>query len=788
MDRAVKACIFPGQGAQRLGMGTELFAEFPALIRRADEVLGYSIETLCREGPAERLASTRFTQPALFVVGALGYLRHQKTQVPPAFLLGHSVAEYVALFAAGVLDFETALRLVSLRGTLMGEAVGGGMAAVIGLDAPQIEAVLAKHAPGRVYAANFNTPRQIVISGLSAEVARLEPHMTAAGATFFRVLQVSGAFHTPFMAPAQEAFRAEVAKVRFAEPGIPVLSNVTARPHVPGRIAERMVEQITAPVRWCDSIRYVLAAGLVPADFEEIGVEGAAVVKPMVMRTQLEADPLSPEEFAAARQEAAALQEQDVPAAETAPPAAAPMPSFAPRPVSGGTSQGFAGSALGSRAFRAAFGVRHAYLAGGMYQGIASTDVVVRMAQAGLLGFFGSGGLRLPAIEAAVRDIQARIPAGAPYGINFIANTHFPEQEEALADLLLKLGVPLIEASAFMQVTPALVRYRLKGLARDGGSIHAGNRILAKVSRPDVAEFFLSPPPEAILTRLLASGAVTAEEAALGRATPMADAVCVEADSGGHTDQGMPLTLLPAILKVRDRCAALTPRFGPVHVGAAGGVGTPEAAAAMFVMGADFILTGSINQSTVEAATSDVVKDLLAGMNVHDTDYAPSGEMFELGSKVQVLKKGIFFPARANKLVSLYRQHEALEEIDGKTRQLIEERYFKRSLAQVFDEVCAAYPGAEVERAKALPKHRMALVFRRYFRDATRWALAGNLEHKVDFQVQCGPAQGAFNQWVAGTELASWRARHVDAIADRLMDETASLLNRRFATMLGGAA
>jgi trans-AT polyketide synthase/acyltransferase/oxidoreductase domain-containing protein len=351
----------------------------------------------------------------------------------------------------------------------------------------------------------------------------------------------------------------------------------------------------------------------------------------------------------------------------------------------------------------------------------------------------------------------------------------------------MKHGVTTIEASAFMQVTPALVRYRAKGLAKDGGHIRARHKILAKVSRPDVAEQFLSPAPEALIAKLLASGAITPDEAELLGHVPVADAICVEADSGGHTDQRMPLTLLPAILALRDRCAALTPRFGPVHVGAAGGIGTPEAAAAMWVMGADFILTGSINQCTVEAATSDAVKDMLQGMNVHDTDYAPSGELFELGSKVQVLKKGIFFPARANKLVALYRSHESLDEIDAKARALIEERYFTRSFDDVFGEVCTKYPGSEVERARRSPKHRMALIFKVYFRDATRWALAGDLAHKVDFQVQCGPAQGAFNQWAAGAGLASWRGRHVDEIGLRLMDETVSLLGRRFTAMQAGA-
>jgi trans-AT polyketide synthase/acyltransferase/oxidoreductase domain-containing protein len=206
-------------------------------------------------------------------------------------------------------------------------------------------------------------------------------------------------------------------------------------------------------------------------------------------------------------------------------------------------------------------------------------------------------------------------------------------------------------------------------------------------------------------------------------------------------------------------------------------------------MGADFILTGSINQCTVEAGTSDAVKDLLTEMNVHDTDYAPSGELFELGSKVQVLKKGIFFPTRATKLVMLHQQHNSLEEIDEKTRQQIQERYFKRRFEEVYAEVRSAYPRTEIERAERNPKHRMALIFKRYFKDSTRWALAGDLNHKVDFQIQCGPALGAFNQWVAGTELVSWRKRHPDDIGARLMEETASLLKSRFVSMnVGGGS
>lgn len=762
----MKAFMFPGQGAQRIGMGAELFAAFPELLRTADTVLGYSLAELCLQGPIERLTQTEFTQPALFVVNALSYLQRTADGTRPDFLLGHSVAEYVALFAAGVLDFATALRLVNKRGQLMSEARGGGMAAVLGLNEEQVQAVLAQHGIADVHAANVNTPLQIVLSGRRAAVVEAEPLFMAAGAGFYKILQVSGAFHTPFMAPAQAEFRDFVRDVDFAAPQIPVISNVSGRPHEPAGIRDAMVEQITAPVRWAESLRYLLGKGLEVNDFEEIGPAGVSVVKPMVRRTLNEGGPLP-------------VEAPNLPTQAPVPPVV-PVHEVAPTES---IATPFSAASLGSAAFCDRFNLKYAYLAGGMYQGISSVEMVVALARSGLLGFFGVGGLPLRDIENAIVRIQESIPPGAPYGVNFIAHTHYPELEDQLAELLLIHGVRTIEASAFMEVTPALVRYRAKGLVDEGdGRVVARNRIIAKVSRPDVGAQFLAPAPPRLVDKLLLSGAITPEEAALLARVPMADALCVEADSGGHTDQGMPFTLIPAVLRVRDALQPNYPGF-PLYVGAAGGIGTPEAAAAAFVMGVDFILTGSINQCTVEAGTSDLVKDLLQDMQVYDTDYAPSGEMFEMGSQVQVLKKGIFFPARANKLVALYRQHESIDELDAKTRQQLEERYFQRSLETVFAEWQAQASAAELERAERSPKHRMAMIFRRYFRDTSRWALSGDVAHKVDFQIHCGPALGAFNQWVAGSELASWRARHVDLLAERLMTETATLLRRRFALL-----
>ncbi|WP_321342044.1 ACP S-malonyltransferase [Breoghania sp.] len=784
-------CMFPGQGAQRLGMGEDVFARFPDRLREADDILGYSLADLCREGPLEKLSQTQFTQPALYVVNALKYLHYrEEAGTDPDYLLGHSVSEYVALFASGVLDFVSGLRLVQKRGALMAEAREGGMAAVLGLEGSAIEDLLKSEGITDIYAANFNTPKQIVVSGRRQAVHEAEDLFLKAGASHYKVLPVSGAFHTPIMEEARAEFAGFIEGFEFAAQSVPVISNVTARPHVDGEIARRMIEQITAPVRWSESLRYLMAKGVAFADTVEIGPDGPPVVRPMFKRTELEAGPLDAAELAA---EEAAAAEKVAPAPEMpAPEMPEPQPpepqppepqpqkmNGASHPLGRVTME-----SLGSRAFCDAFGLRYPYASGSMYQGIASTGIVIRMAKAGLLGFFGAAGLPISETRAAIREIRAAIPQGASFGVNFIAHLNRPHLEDELTDLLIEEGVSIVEAAAFMEVTPALARYRAKGLERVNGTIRANNRVIAKVSRPDVAAQFLAPAPDHVIDKLLAARTISSDEAEMLRAVPMADAICVEADSGGHTDQGMPFALIPPTVKLRDETEKRFPDFGPLFVGAAGGIGTPEAAAAVFVLGADFIVTGSINQCTAEAGTSDAVKDMLEGINVYDTTYAPSGEMFELGSKVQVLKKGVFFPARAEKLVSLYRQHESLDEIEPKLRRQIEERYFGRSLDEVFADVAKVYSPSEIERAERSPKHRMSLVFKRYYRDTTDWALKGEMSRKVDFQIHCGPAQGAFNQWVAGTDLESWRNRHADTIGLQLLDETADLLNRRLSALV----
>ncbi|BBB93462.1 MAG TPA: PfaD family polyunsaturated fatty acid/polyketide biosynthesis protein [Methylomusa anaerophila] len=455
----------------------------------------------------------------------------------------------------------------------------------------------------------------------------------------------------------------------------------------------------------------------------------------------------------------------------------------------GSQSKGIAGtlispSALGSSEFKKDYNLKYAYLTGAMYRGVASPEMVVKVGKAGMMGFLGTGGLALSQIETAIQYIQKELSPGQAYGLNLLHNPNNPAMEEKTVDLLLAYGVKTVEAAAFLSITPALVKYRTQGLKRDEhGKVIVLNKIIAKLSRPEVAEAFLSPAPAKIVAKLLAENKITQEEAELAKEIPMADDICAEADSGGHTDGGVAYALMPAMITLRDEMMKKYQYSKTMRIGAAGGIGTPAAAAAAFVMGADFIVTGSINQCTVEAATSDAVKDLLQQINIQDTEYAPAGDMFEMGAKVQVLKKGLFFPARANKLYDLYRQYNSLDEIDEKTKKQIEEKFFKRSFAEVYKDVKNYYPAPEIEKAERNPKHKMALIFRWYFGYTTNLALSGNTESKVDYQVHCGPALGAFNQWVKGTELENWRNRHVDEIGRKLVTETAELLSNRLKTM-----
>ena len=264
------AYVFPGQGSQRRGMGEELFGLFPRLTDRASEILGYDIAELCVKDPRRELNSTQFTQPALYCVNALSFLKlQQEDGMAPDFVAGHSLGEYNALFAAGGLDFETGLRLVQKRGALMATMKEGGMAAVKGLSEAQIAGVIRRHGLEGFDIANYNTYNQIVLSGPRDLVNRSGPHFEAAGASLYFPLNVSGAFHSRYMQPAREQFQSYLQAFAFSPLRIPVISNVEARPYTDDRIGALLADQLIRPVRWTESIAFLLGQGNI--SLKEVG-------------------------------------------------------------------------------------------------------------------------------------------------------------------------------------------------------------------------------------------------------------------------------------------------------------------------------------------------------------------------------------------------------------------------------------------------------------------------------------------------------------------------------------
>ncbi len=439
-----------------------------------------------------------------------------------------------------------------------------------------------------------------------------------------------------------------------------------------------------------------------------------------------------------------------------------------------GVVPGIDPSSLGSAAFRAAHGVRWAYVAGAMAGGIASVDLVRAMCSAGLLSFYGSGGLGLDHVERDVAALAASVDG--PWGVNLLHNPMEPAVEEATVDLFLRYGVRAVEASAFMGLTAAIVRYRVTGLSRGAdGAVACRHRVMAKVSRIEVASRFLRPAPDDLLKELVARGAVTAEQAALASEVPMADDVTVEADSGGHTDHRPLVVTLPALLAVRDaidaECGWSTKGCRP-RIGAAGGLGTPVAVWAAFAMGADYVVTGSVNQSTREAGTSADVKVMLAEAAFHDVASGPAPDMFEIGAKVQVLARGSMYAQRAQKLHDLYKRYDALDAVPTDELERLEKTVFKRTVADIWAE-CERYWGArdpeQIARAAKDGRHKMALVFRWYLGMTSRWARVGDSDRKRDFQIWCGPAMGGFNQWAQGGPLQAAADRTVVGVGEALM-------------------
>jgi trans-AT polyketide synthase/acyltransferase/oxidoreductase domain-containing protein len=444
--------------------------------------------------------------------------------------------------------------------------------------------------------------------------------------------------------------------------------------------------------------------------------------------------------------------------------------------------------AFGDAGFCADYGLRYACYAGAMANGIASVGMIIALGKAGLMGSFGSAGLGAARIEAAIDEIQLALPDG-PYAFNLINSPNEPAMEQRAAELFVKKKVRVVEASAYLDLTVPLVYFRAAGLEVDAqGKTLIRNRIIAKVSRKEVARRFMEPAPEDILKQLLAENKITPLQAQLARTVPVADDITVEADSGGHTDNRPLVGLLPTMLALRDEIQAKFNYPQVVRIGAGGGISTPASALAAFMMGAAYLVTGSVNQACVESGASEHTRNLLAQADMADVIMAPAADMFEMGVKVQLLKRGTLFPLRAQKLYELYTRYNSIDEIPAVEREKQERQVFKRNFNEIWEEVMSFFAERDprqIERANQDPKHKMALIFRWYLGLSSRWAITSEKGREMDYQIWCGPAMGTFNDWTRTSYLAEPKNRHIVDITLHILRGCAYLYRLRLLSLQG---
>ncbi|MCB0521624.1 MAG: PfaD family polyunsaturated fatty acid/polyketide biosynthesis protein [Lewinellaceae bacterium] len=429
-------------------------------------------------------------------------------------------------------------------------------------------------------------------------------------------------------------------------------------------------------------------------------------------------------------------------------------------------------SQLGDPGFREEYRLKYAYKTGAMANGIASTDLVIAIGKDNLLGSFGAAGLVPERIQEAIDEIQAHLPHQT-FAVNLIHSPAEEALEAGAVKLFLEKGVRVVEASAYLALTEHIVHYRVAGLSRgENGGVLIGNRVIAKISRKEVAAPFMQAPPPAMVEALLQQGKITPLQAELAQQVPMADDITVEADSGGHTDNRPLVTLLPIIIQLRDEMQAKHGFAQKIRVGAAGGIATPASALAAFMMGAAYVVTGSVNQACVEAGTSEHVRKLLQQVDSTDVIGAPASDMFEMGVELQVLKRGTLFGPRAKKLYEYYMQYKSIDDIPAEERLKLEKQVFRKPLEEIWKECISFFESRDphqIARAKDNPHRKMALIFRWYLGLSSNWANAGTPGRELDYQIWCGPSMGAFNDWVKGSYLEHYENRKVADVAEQIM-------------------
>lgn len=747
MDKKKIAYVFPGQGSQYVGMGKEIFPKYPDIVAIANRVLGYSIEELCVNNPDNKLNNTRYTQPALYTVNALMYEEKIKSDdyIPPDYLAGHSLGEYNALFAAGAFDFETGLKLVKRRAELMSKAHNGAMAAVMGLEIKDIKRILADNNLDEIDLANLNTRYQTIVSGretdidLAIDVFEREENVRCVR------LNTSGAFHSRYMSEAKKEFIETLKQYSFNELKIPVISNYTGKPYSKDTVTEYLQEQICAPVLWLNSIEYLVENGVDTKNIIQIGP--GTVLSDMILKMNYES-------FLTNKKENMTVPDID---------------------KNKKSATKIVKKNLESQDFKTYLNLKYPYVCNSMYYNIVSPEMIIKLSNSGMLGFLGTSMRSLFEIREDINIIRREVNE-ATFGLGIVHNKNTKVEDEVF-QFLLDEDIKIIEISDYLTVTKNIVKYKLKGINKHNTETETQKHyIMAKVARIETAELFLKPAPTKIIEELIEEGEITTEESICGRNEPIADFISVITENDIHVSSPSNFMLFNEISKLS---LEIQEKYGYIRkpfIGIEGGIGNPLAIANAFFIGADYVVTGSINQCSNQARISESVKDILQTLDIHDCESVPDLENMELGVMVNVVRKSTLFPARINKLYDLYRRYNSLDEIDSDILASLESRVFKESIEEFCKDSEKFFDEAELNTMRKSRKGKILQIVKSYYYQALKNAIKGNEERKIDYCIRCNPTMGLFNRWAKGKDIESWVNRDVDVIGMMMLEEARKII------------
>lgn len=739
----MNAYVFPGQGSQFISMGKDLFREFPDIVTTADQILGYSIENLCTQDQEKKLNLTQYTQPALYVVEAMSYLKAAREHGEPHVVAGHSLGEYSALFAAGVFDFATGLKLVKRRGELMSTAkVDGGMAAVLNIDSERITDILRKGNLSGIDVANFNKPTQTVIAGPKDQLATAARLFERAGANFIP-LNVSAPFHSRYMKSIEVEFSDYLQQFSFKPPRVPVISNVTARPHDPSTIKNLLAQQISHPVRWTETICYLMGQG----DFNYLELGPGDVLTKLITSIVQHCEPIQSDEplhkyppmHASAHGLSSSSRNNDT--SEISPTA---------------DEKKVIGDDQGLSDF---FNVRSNYVIRPL--DCQQHELISELSKSGSLTFAAITHDAIVNDADALNKILSLNKIYPNLGVGITADIIYPERETSLINSLLRSNVRHFYAKHYYRVSAALTKLRVKTALRDKDR----GTLMVEVGSLEEARNFLRPPERKIVENLLSSGEITPQEAAQALDINLADAIVYNGD----------WRELQSLVQIRDdlfKPDSPSSQRKP-YIGSTGSIGSPISIARAMNCGADFVCAGDIFLCTQESGLDTTAKNLLQSADNSNFIQIPDADLFEFGRKLSVINSQSDYIHAATSLYSLWKKEPSLDAMSDAGKVYLETHFFHEGLAIAWNNLVSEniyFSNEEIAAANTNSRIKMTLLFKHYLKKLrNRSPLHVN---ELDREI------ADLNQWLNKNGESPWNNRGAYSAVNNLIDAAVAVTNQ----------